>query len=162
MLEVLKVINQIASVSCRNEKEEILRKNSDNHLLLEVLKFVYDPFILTGLSTKKISKDTYLSHSVELNTVEEVMQYLKKNSTGKDIDIANIHHFIYRHDKELQEFFKQVFTKGLKIGLTSSTLNKIYGKGFIKEFNVMLAKKFKDNKHKINSWETMTDRLKED
>ena len=24
----------------------------------------------------------------------------------------------------------------------------------------MLAKKFKDNKHKINSWETMTDRLK--
>lgn len=159
MQEVLKIINQIASVSGRNEKESLLAKYKGNHLLLEVLKFVYDPFILTGLSSKKINKDTYLDYSVKLNTVEEVMQYLKKNNTGKDIDIANVQHFIYRHDEKLQEFFKQVFTKELKIGLTSSTLNKVYGKGFIKEFSVMLAKKFEDHRHKIKGNFVITEKL---
>ena len=159
MQEVLNIIKQIASVSGRNEKESLLAKYKGNHLLLEVLKFVYDPFILTGLSSKKINKDTYLDYSVKLNTVEEVMQYLKKNNTGKDIDIANVQHFIYRHDEKLQEFFKQVFTKELKIGLTSSTLNKVYGKGFIKEFSVMLAKKFEDHRHKITGDFVITEKL---
>lgn len=159
MEQILNIINQIASTSSRNEKEEILKTNKDNELLKEVLKFVYNPYILTGLSDKRINKDTNLNYTVELNTVEEVMLYLKKNNTGRDIDIANVHHFIYRHDSELQQFYKQVFTKNLKIGITSSTINKVYGKGFIPEFSVMLAKKFKDYKHKIQGDFVITEKL---
>lgn len=159
MLEVLKVIKQIEDTSSRTEKENILKQNSNNQLLKEILQFTYDPFIVTGLSSKKINKDTNLSPSTELNTIQEVMNYLKQNNTGRDIDIANIHHFIYRHDKELQEFFKKVVTKELKIGVTAKTLNKVYGKGFIKEFSVMLAKKFDEHKDKINGNFVITQKL---
>lgn len=159
MLEVLKVIKQIGDTSSRTEKENILKQNSNNQLLKEILQFTYDPFIVTGLSSKKINKDTNLSPSTELNTIQEVMNYLKQNNTGRDIDIANIHHFIYRHDKELQEFFKKVVTKELKIGVTAKTLNKVYGKGFIKEFSVMLAKKFDEHKDKINGNFVITQKL---
>jgi len=159
MLEVLKVIKQIGDTSSRTEKENILKQNSNNQLLKEILQFTYDPFIVTGLSSKKINKDTNLSPSTELNTIQEVMNYLKQNNTGRDIDIANIHHFIYRHDKELQEFFKKVVTKELKTGVTAKTLNKVYGKGFIKEFSVMLAKKFDEHKDKVNGNFVITQKL---
>lgn len=159
MLEVLKVIKQIGDTGSKTEKENILKQNSNNQLLKEILQFTYDPFIVTGLSSKKINKDTNLSPSTELNTIQEVMNYLKQNNTGRDIDIANIHHFIYRHDKELQEFFKKVVTKELKIGVTAKTLNKVYGKGFIKEFSVMLAKKFDEHKDKINGNFVITQKL---
>lgn len=159
MQEVLKIIRQIGDTPSRNEKEGILKKNKDNQLLLDILHFVFNPYIITGISTKKINKDTYLDHSIELNTIQEAMSYLKSNNTGRDIDIANVQHFIYRHDKELQDFYKAVFTKELKIGLTSSTLNKVYGKGFIKEFGVMLAKKFEDYRHKIKGNFVITKKL---
>jgi len=140
--EVFNIINQIASTTSRTDKEGILKANINNQLLKDVLKFTYDPFIITGISKKKINKDTHLEPSININTVEEAMNYLEKHITGRDIDIANIQHFIYRHDKDLQDFFKQVFTKELKIGVTATTLNKVFGKGFINDFSVMLAKPF--------------------
>lgn len=161
MLEVLKAIKQIGDTSSRTEKENILKQNSNNQLLKEILQFTYDPFIVTGLSSKKINKDTNLSPSTELNTIQEVMNYLKQNNTGRDIDIANIHHFIYRHDNELQEFFKKVITKELKTGITAKTLNKVYGKGFIKEFSVMLAKKFDEHQDKVKGNFVITEKLDE-
>ncbi|HHX68480.1 MAG TPA: hypothetical protein GX708_10565 [Gallicola sp.] len=45
MLEVLKVIKQIGDTSSRTEKENILKQNSNNQLLKEILQFTYDPFI---------------------------------------------------------------------------------------------------------------------
>lgn len=159
MREVLNIINQISATSGRNDKEDILKEHKDNKQLLDIFKFVYNPFIITGLSAKKMNKDTNLQHSIELNTFEEVIQYVKLNNTGKDIDIANVHHFIYKHDKEMQDFYKQVFTKNLKIGLTSSTLNKVYGDGFIKDFEVMLAKKYEDHYHKIKGDFVITKKL---
>ena len=157
--EVLGVIDHLAATSSRNDKERILAENTNNQLLKDILKFVYDPFILTGISTKKINKDTNTAHVIELNTTEDVMQYLQKNNTGRDIDIANVHHFIYKHDKDLQDFYRQIFTKELKLGFTADTLNKVYGKNFISTFDVMLAKKFEEHKHKITGDFVITKKL---
>jgi DNA ligase-1 len=140
--EIFNIVDQLANTSSRTDKEGILKRNINNQLLKDVLKFIYDPFTITGLSKKKINKNTNLNLTIELNTIEEAMYYIKKNNTGRDIDIANLQHFIYRHDKDLQDFFKQVFTKELKIGVTATTLNKVYGKGFINDFSVMLAEPF--------------------
>lgn len=144
MREIYNIISQIADTSSRNDKEAMLKTHKNNSLLKEILKFVYDPFIITGLSKKKIDKDTFITDrpSNNFNTVEQVMEYLKTNNTGRDIDIARVQSFIYRHDGDMREFYRQVFTKELKIGVTAKTLNKIYGKGFIPEFSVMLAEPF--------------------
>ena len=39
----------------------------------------------------------------------------------------------------------QLVTKSLKLGIDVSTINKVYGKNFIKVFEVMLAESFADN-----------------
>jgi len=159
MREILNIINQLSNTNSRTEKENILRINSNNQLLKDILKFTYDPFIVSGLSKKKINKNTKVQYTIELNTIEEAMRYIQENNTGRDIDIANLHHFINKHDSDVQKFLKQVFTKDLKIGCDAKTINKVYGKGFIPEFNVMLAEKYVDHEDKVVGDFIITEKL---
>ena len=158
MQQVLNIMNQLASTSSRNEKESILKKNQSNELLKDVFYFVFNPYILTGLSTKKINKKTK-EKGVVLNTFEDMKNYILKHNTGTDHDITTVQNFIKSQPSELQDFYKKVFTKDLKIGLTSSTLNKVYGSDFIPEFSVMLAKKFEEHNHKIKGNFIVTEKL---
>ena len=157
--EVLKIVNQIANTSSRNDKERILKENQDNELLKDVFYFVFNPYILTGLSTKKITKEVKI-HNVDCFTsFEQMKNYIFKHNTGTDKDIAIVQNFINNQPFELKDFYFKVFNKNLKIGITASTLNKIYGKNFIPEFSVMLAKKFEDHKHKIKGDFVITKKL---
>jgi DNA ligase-1 len=161
MNKILDIFNQLASTSSRNDKERILTENKNNQLFKDILNFVYNPYILTGLSDKKINKNIVITMQINpvLKTIEEVMQYLKINNTGRDIDIVNIQHFIHCHnDNHIQNFFKQVFTKNLKVGITADTINKVFG-DFIPTFDVMLAKKFDDYKGKVKGNFVITKKL---
>ena len=158
MQEVLSIMNQIASTSGRNDKETILKKNQSNEKLKDVFYFVYNTYILTGLSTKKINKKTKEKGNT-FNNFEDMKNYILKHNTGTDHDIATVQNFIKNQPIELQDFYKKVFTKDLKIGITSGTLNKVYGKDFIPEFDVMLAKKFEEHSHKIKGNFVVTEKI---
>ena len=158
MEQVLKVINQIASTSSRNEKEVTLKQNKENELLKDVFYFVFNPYILTGLSTKKINKRVNVQESIVYDFFEDMKNYILKHNTGTDQDIATVQNFIENKSDELQDFYTKVFTKDLKIGITADTLNKVYG-NFIPVFDVQLAKKFEDHKHKIKGNFVITKKL---
>ena len=158
MQEVLKIVNQLASTSGRNDKETILKKNQSNEKLKDVFYFIYNTYILTGLSTKKINKKTK-EKGKTFDNFEDIKNYILKHNTGTDHDIATVQNFIKNQPIELQDFYKKVFTKDLKIGITSGTLNKIYGKDFISEFAVLLAKKFEEHSHKIKGKFIVTEKL---
>lgn len=157
MQEVLNIINQIAKTSSRNDKEAILKKHQNNQLLKDVFYFVFNPYILTGLSTKKIYKKAKEHGSVYYN-FDEIKNYILKHNTGTDYDIATVQNFISNQPEELCDFYFEVFTKSLKIGITADTLNKVYG-DFIPVFDVQLAKKFEDHKHKIKGNFVITEKL---
>ena len=158
MKEVLNIVNQIVSTSGRNDKETILKRNQSNEKLKDVFYFVYNTYILTGLSTKKINKKTKEKGNT-FNNFEDMKNYILKHNTGTDHDIATVQNFIKNQPIELQDFYKKVFTKDLKIGITSGTLNKIYGKDFIPEFAVLLAKKFEEHSHKIKGNFVVTEKI---
>lgn len=139
MEKVLHILEDIKNTSSRNEKEVILKQHKNNELLRKVLYFVFNDFITTGLSSKKIKKKVAIRG---FSKIDNLMEYLKKNNTGSDLDIISVKHYIRQQPESLQELYTQIATKSLKIGITAKTLNKIYGKGFIPEFNVMLASKF--------------------
>ena len=148
MLKVLDIINQISNTSSRNEKESILKLNKDNELLREVLYFVYNPYIVTGLSDKKMKKKISIRG---FRKIDNLMEYLKENNTGSDLDIISVQQFIRMQPEELQELYTQIATKNLKIGITSNTINKVFG-NFIPEFSVMLASKYQDHEHKVDEF----------
>lgn len=142
---VFRIINQISLTSSRLDKEKILERTKRDNLLKKVLQFVYDPFIITGINKKKINKKIKIpknSKIISFDNFDDVILYLKENNTGKDIDVLVVQNFINKQESYIQEFYREIFTKNLKIGVSAKTLNKVYGKGFIPEFSVMLAEPF--------------------
>jgi DNA ligase 1 len=149
MKEALKIINQIKTTSSRNEKEAILKQHKDNSDLKSILCFVFNPYITTGLKSKKLSKIKNPKPTKQFNNIQELLEYIKVNNTGTDEVIHNVKGFIQQYDDELQQFFTEIVTKELKIGATETTLNKVFGKDFIPSFGCLLAKNYYDEIHKV-------------
>ena len=146
MDEVIKIFKELQESSGKR-LQEILEENKDNELLKKVLWFVYNPYIVTGLSSKKINKivNKQIKYA-PAETIEEVFEYLQEHNTGTDMDIAYVSEFI--QGKPDQEMYGQIFTKELKLGITSKTINKVFP-NLIPEFNVMLAEKYWDRMEEL-------------
>lgn len=149
MEEVIKIIKELQASSGKR-LQEILEENKDNQILKDVLHFVYNPYIITGLSSKKINKDvsniTLTKVPVENGAridITRVFNHLKLYNTGRDEDIGYIQHYLSFVSAEDRNIYEQIFTKELKLGITAKTINKVW-KDFIPEFNVMLAEKYWD------------------
>lgn len=149
LLGVLNVIEAIQNTSKRLEKEKIIKDNVHNVLLKDIFYFVYNPYIITGISDNKLNKNVTLTNTINIFYIKQLLTYLQKNNTGKDVDIANVKYYLDQKNSKLGSFIKKIITKNLKIGVTSKTLNKIYSHDFIPFFDVMLAKNYNDYKKEL-------------
>ena len=159
MYDVKKIIEEIQKTNSRNQKEALLEKYKDNKFFKDIMYFVFSPYILTGISKKKISKKLKLSTEPSTLSIIEVMDYLQSHNSGRDEDIAFVQHFIQSQPENLRDFYTKIVTKDLSIGCTAGTFNKVYGGDFIPEFSVMLAKKFEEHSHKIKGNYIITEKL---
>lgn len=124
MEEIIKLFKQIQGTSSLNDKKAIIIANKDNELFKKCLKFLLDDNIITGISSKKISKMTneeanriYLKHVP--CTFEELMEYLTEHNTGTDVDVAYVRRFICSNSITYNdcEFYEQMVTKSLGLVL---------------------------------------------
>ena len=56
MTEVFAIFKELQSTSKKTEKAKILKDNERNILFQDTLKWLLNPFIITGISSKKIDK----------------------------------------------------------------------------------------------------------
>mgnify|MGYP004648611017 CR=1 FL=1 len=141
MEELIRVVKELQATTGRLDKERILIENKDNGFIKRVFEFVYNPYVISGISSKKLEKKVKVN-GYNINSLEALMDYLKKNNTGRDIDIATVQGYMFLLTENGREIVSQIVTKSLKIGCTAKTLNKVYGEGFIPEFNVQLAESY--------------------
>ena len=163
-MQLLKRFSQLISTlnnikGSRTEKENILKEYKDDDEVKRVLKFIFDPYIITGLSTKKINKFSILDQvkllqlatNSEISTLLDLLNYIESNNTGRDGDIATVELFCQNFlsmNLDLIDLLKNILTKDIKLGIQPITLNKIFGPGFIPIFEVMLADRYFDNPEK--------------
>lgn len=145
--EVIEILEAIGDTASRTKKESILKQNKDNEELREFLQFMFCDLIVTGISKKKINKKVPLIR--EYKKIDNLMEYLKENNTGSDRDIQHIQNFITNQPSEHQDYYKAIATKNMKIGITKSTINKVFGKNFIESFDVMLADRYDKHGGKV-------------
>ena len=144
--EVVEIFDLITKTSGKNDKIKIVKKNKDNELFIECLKFLLDSDIVTGLSKKKINKNIPLKDDrFKLDTIREVMEYLKAHNSGRDIDIAIVREFCNKQTDTNKEFCIGLFTKSLKIGIDVKGVNKAIP-NLIPSFDIMLGSKGDLNK----------------
>ena len=115
----------------------MLREHADVEGFKEVLNFIYDPYFTTGLKTKKLERATSNKYGAFM-TPELFMEYLRNNATGREHDAAVANGFIYSHDEETTQWLAEAMaTKDLQIGVSVTTLNKVFGQGFIPKVGIM-------------------------
>lgn len=149
MIRVAEVVDLISRTSSTNDKLYLLKKNENVPGLKEILKFIYNPYCKTGISTKKLDK-VMNEPGGGSKYVEwpEALEYFSKNQTGSMSDCFFAREFIlssYRkYGDKAMELAKAIVTQDLKIGVTATSLNKAYGSDFIPKIGCMLGTLYGD------------------
>lgn len=153
------IFAMLQSTNKKNEKIRILKENENNVLFKKTLKWLLNPFEITGLSTGKLNKSVQYDTTL-IQTWEGMMNYLSKNHTGRDCDIAIAQKFIEIQPEEHREYYRQLITKSLKLGVDAKTVNAVYGNGFVPNCEIQLANKYFEHPEKVTGEEfTLTEKL---
>ena len=137
------ICKQLQESSSRKVKESIIKTNMENYLFKEMLTFLFDNNITTGIDIKKLNTQI-LSH-IATPTFEDLiglMNYLKTNNTGTLADISVVQNsikVISDGDTDLNDFIGEIVTKSLRLGIDVKTINKVFGYSFIHTFDVQLG-----------------------
>jgi DNA ligase-1 len=136
---------EIRSSNSRKYKQEVLEKYKDDEIVKRYLKIAFDPYTRFGLSYAKLGKQVMVGDTWCAPTVFDLFEYLEKNNTGRDVDIAvcQLAFDWLTEDAECAEFIAQLICKDLSIGCDAKTINSAMP-GLIPTFNVQLANKYFD------------------
>lgn len=148
MKEIVQIVKAIGQTSSYNDKIAILQKYADVVGIKEILKFIYNPYCKTGISTAKLTKA--IVNNTARRSIEwpEAILYFSKHKTGSDVDLAFANDFINtcgtKYGEDARRLACAIVTQDLKIGITATSLNKVYGKDFIPKTGCMLGTLFDD------------------
>lgn len=138
-------VDELSQNNSRLYKMEVLKKWAESEAVLYFLNFLYNPYIVTGISDKKLKKDVGFqlgTHWLDYPEDSEIFEYVKEHNTGRDVDIWTVQRFRESHIREnLRELFDKIITKSLSLGIDVLTINKCIP-NLIPTFNVQLANKY--------------------
>ena len=137
-------VKEISANNSRKYKQEVLEKYSQDVVILTYLQFAFNPYIIFGISTKKLYKTVGASRIDNLNSVFELLEYLKVHNTGTDQDISisqEILSNVAAYDREAADLLEKLICKDLSIGCDAKSINAVIP-GLIPTFSVMLAEKY--------------------
>lgn len=154
----IELVDRLKSTSGRIEKENILTEYKDDEEVKYILNFIFNPYIITGISKKKASKYScqnvidifYTGKDINISFIDYLKTF-ENNHSGKDQDLIYLERYAQnwcKNDKEYQMIYS-IVTKDLTLGVQPTTLNKIFGKDFIPTFNCMLAERYFENPEKL-------------
>ena len=157
LIKFKEFFDKITAEAGRNYKISVLEEYKNDEDIKYILNFLYNPYITTGISYKKLQKTIENPSSYDLlniTNVINILEYLKTRNTGRDIDILQVRVVItdllqeYQIENstrpmELLYLFNDIVCKDVQLGVDAKTINKVIP-GLIPEFNVQLSNKYFD------------------
>lgn len=153
-------IDKLNANNGRIYKETTLSEYSNDIEIKELLHFIFNPFIITGVSKKKAMKykgkininrfDLFdlIEEPRDYTNLSEMLVYFKSHNTGRDEDLQELEKYA-QHNAPYQELIYSIISKDIKLGVQATTLNKVFGSDFVPTFDVMLAQKYYDDPDKL-------------
>lgn len=164
--KIKRIFDELQSTNSTKLKQGILKENEGYQNFKEILHFLLNPYIITGMSDKKINKVLNLSGIQDINlkyslaSFPQLLTYIENNNTGRDIDINICQVYISQFDDiTMQDFIKAILTKSLKLGIDAKSVNKIYGSDFIPTWEVQLGSGLDKLKLKPNEYFYLSKKL---
>lgn len=151
MQQAAQVVELLRANAGSNAKMMILAKNAEVPGLKEILRFIYNPYVKTGIASAKIK--SILSMCVEPGDVSyrQAIDFFTINTTGGEAAQLFAAKFI-KSNKDAHDLAVAIVTQDLKIGVTATTLNKVYGANFIPLIGCMLGTSIDDVKPSSIKW----------
>lgn len=143
LLRFQEFVDELGLSNSSNYKKEVLAKYKDDEDVRFMLHYVFNPYIVNGISKGKLAKKFDSLPEVELSC-KEVLETVAEMRTGSDEAVKIVKGFMKKLNAKQKELFTRVVTKNLPLGVGVLTINKVMG-DIIPTFNVMLAAKYEDN-----------------
>lgn len=165
MIEAARVIELIQSTASSLDKQYLLQKNADVPGLKTILKHIYNPYLKTGMSKAKLAQvnliarlSTYEMGETPFISYTDMINYFSKHQTGTDSDIFEAARFInctrvmYAANPFTVTLAEAIISQKLQIGVSTKTLNAVYGNNFIPVIGCMLGVNSSGMSHKEIEW----------
>lgn len=143
LLRFQEFVEELGLNNSSNYKKEVLAKYKDDEDVKFMLHYVFNPYIVNGISKGKLAKKFDNLPDIELSC-KEVLETVAEMRTGSDEAVKIVKGFMKKLNAKQKELFSRVVSKNLPLGVGVLTINKVMG-NIIPTFNVMLAAKYEDN-----------------
>ena len=158
MKKVAEVLEMVRKTSSTNAKQAILQHESTQEYgetLRNVLYYTYNPFMMFGLTDKTLQVTspiqpitpqmmTYVK--IKEEDVFLLLENLVNNNINDNLRAEAKRLLMCIEDIETRQMVRGILVKDLKLGVNVTTLNKVFGKGFIPKFDVQLAESYTKQK----------------
>ena len=145
LLELYRQFEELKHCTKKSDKYDCLKGHKEDKFFGFVLEFLLNTDKKTGISTSKLEKKVSEKIEYEVkSSLEDLLNFLIKNNTGKDTYIATAQNYINSIDNfTLQRFVKEIITKKYKCGVTAKIVGEVLPDLIKVEHQIMLANKFK-------------------
>ena len=144
-------VKEITSSNSKKFKQEVLQKYKDDEVIQKYLKINFDPFVVYGLSTKKLSRHPEGVRPYPADSIFDLFQWLEEHNTGTDAAIKMCQETLGQvaaYKTELAALLEKLICKDLSIGVDAKSINAAMP-GLIPTFNVQLAQKYFEKPEKL-------------
>lgn len=145
--KISEFITRINFMNSRKYKEEVLKDYIDDNDIKLFLYYMFNPYIVTGISRKKVDFEPDSSVLTDSNAVNSNIEILDmfNNIVSKESINNNTLLELYAYFKSIPEQYvplaKLIITKNIQLGIDAITINKIFS-NLIPTFNIQLAEKY--------------------
>ena len=92
MTKATEIIQELANTCSRNDKLAILQAYSNESEFKEIMQFIYNPYVRTGISKAKLSRAINMNLQSEEITTMEVIKYFKEHTGMTPMDFRKKYH----------------------------------------------------------------------
>jgi len=147
-MQIHEIFETISNTSKRNEKEKLLKDN-DSYLLRQILEYTYNPYKQYNVVKFSPRQDILAADKPEVlwNNFFHLLDRLDSREITGHNALNEVESFIGCVDDDTAKWMTRVIQRHLNIGITSSTINKVFD-NLIPVFKVQLAHKFEEKRIK--------------
>lgn len=118
-------LKELQLISTKKEREKYLLDNMDDKIFTDIIRFLLNDEITTGISGTKWNNSDYNYYDYckgYPGGISEMLDFITINNTGK---MKLVSYIKYMSQGRYEDIFKGIFTKTLKLGFTKKTWNSL-------------------------------------
>lgn len=156
-IKVTEIIKEVRNAGTPRLKMRVLEKYKDNELLQKIIECTYNPYKKYGISKNVFKKMTPTKTPLGDEKFFDWLEILAESNINNDLR-QRIVNYVNFFTGDVKDLMIGIITKDLKLGVSTTTFNKVWP-GLIPVFEVQLAAKYQNVNLKENEEIWVTEKL---